>query len=456
MKKSIIICCAALFLCLPVLGAAATNEELAKENALLKQRLDRMDRELAELKEIVLGKAKAADRSKDMQAEVPPLSDEDLVKISEMVRDKDTKKGVWSNLDVQFYGFIKADASYDNSRVDNGNYVKWVDSEALNSDDNEFNLTANQTRLGFNIAGPETEGMVASGKVEFDFYGGNSSGASQNTSHPFMRHAYMKLDWPKQRFNIIAGQTWDTISPLNPFTLNYSVAWWAGNIGYRRPQIRLTKSFAVNDKVDMKLEGALARTIGRDSSFNGESGEDSGYPTFQGRASATFPLIEDKLTTVGFSGHWGREEFDTTADGKNKNFETWSLNLDVTQPVNEWLSFKGELFKGENLNQYLGGIGQGVNTTLFKEIGSKGGWIAASLGPWDKWRFNTGFTIEDVDRNDLNDGDRTMNNSIFGNAIYSFNKNTEWGVELSRWRTDYKNQGDGDDLRVQTSFVYKF
>ena len=42
-------------------------------------------------------------------------------------------------------------------------------------------------------------------------------------------------------FTILGGQTWDVISPLNPRSLNYSVYWWAGNIGYRRPQVRLTK-----------------------------------------------------------------------------------------------------------------------------------------------------------------------------------------------------------------------
>ncbi len=267
-----------------------------------------------------------------------------------------------------------------------------------------------------------------------------------------MRHAFIKLDWPEDRFHIIGGQTSDVISPLNPSTLNYSVAWWAGNIGYRRPQIRLTKSYALSDSVDLKLEGALARNIGTDAFGVTESGEDSGQPMYQGRTSLTFPMLSYKPTTVGLSGHWGKEKFDTNSN----KFETWSLNLDVTQPINEWLSFKGELFNGENLNQFLGGIGQGINTDTSGEISSKGGWIAASLGPWDKWRFNTGFSMEDVDRDDLNNGDRTLNSSIFGNMIYSLNKNTDVGLEISRWRTDYKNAGDGNDLRLQSSLVYKF
>jgi len=159
-----------------------------------------------------------------------------------------------------------------------------------------------------------------------------------------MRHAYMKLDWPDCRFNIIAGQTSDVISPLYPSTLNYSVGWWTGNIGYRRPQIRLTKEYGLDEQTDLKLEGALTRTIGRPSVTLTDSGEDSGLPTIQGRASMTIPLYGPGPTEVGLSGHLGEEEYDTSAG--EEDFQTWSINLDVTQPVRNWLSIKGELFTG--------------------------------------------------------------------------------------------------------------
>lgn len=447
MKKLIIICCVVIFACLPVLASPATSEELSAENAALKERLNGVEKELAEIKKMLMKKPSETPTT-TKPVSVPSLSDEDITKISKMVKEKDKK----SSITITPYGFIKADASYDNSRVNNGNYVVWVDSETGNNNDDEFNLTANQTRLGLKISGPETDDLLLSGVVEVDFYGGNNGGASENKSHLMMRHAYMKMDWPKERFNIIAGQTWDVVSPLNPATLNYSVAWFAGNIGYRRPQIRLTKSYALSDDLDLKLEGALTRNIGSNVFSVTESGEDSGQPMYQGRTSLTFPLIGEKPTTVGLSGHWGKEKFDTN----RKDFDTWSLNLDVNQPINNWLAIKGEYFHGANLNQFLGGIGQGINTTSNEEISSRGGWVAANIGPFDKVRFNTGFTMEALDEDDLNTGDRRINSSIFGNVIYSFNKNTELGLELSRWRTDYNNASDADDLRIQSSFIYKF
>lgn len=452
------------------LSQADTTSELSRENAELKKRVDKLEKELAELKKLVMQQtATAKQEQKTTIPETKPtvtpqLSEADLQKILAMVR-KETikKKPVWSNLDVQLYGYIKADASYDTSRTTTGNYVVWVDSEAMNDEDSEFNLTANQTRLGLKITGPEDEGVITSGRVEIDFYGNY---AAENKAKIQLRHAYLKIDWPEDRFNIIAGQTSDVISPLVPDTLNYTVLWDAGNIGYRRPQIRLTKSIALRDDTDLKLEGAVARTIGRSNSTLGlaavsESGEDAGFPSIQGRTSLTFPFLRYKPTTVGVSGHWAREEYDVTNTGTNKKFDSWSVNLDLTQPINKWLTIKGEFFKGENLNTYFGGIGQGVNidttkTIFYKEIGSSGGWVEAGLGPWNKWRFNVGAGMDDVEDSDINTADRSMNRSVFGNVIYSVNKNTEIGLELSHWRTEYKGSGDADSLRAQTAFIYKF
>jgi len=299
----------------------------------------------------------------------------------------------------------------------------------------------------------------ASGRAEVDFYGGSN----ENKSHLMMRHAYMKLDWPAERFSIIAGQTSDVISPLVPSTVNYSVCWWTGNIGYRRPQFRLTKEYSLDTDIDLKLEGALARTIGRDNvALAGvlDSGEDDGFPTLQGRASVTLPIYGPDRSTLGVSGHWGHEEYDTTLFGDHEDFTTWSLNFDLTQPVSKKVTIKAELFTGENLNAYLGGIGQGVTTTagsnMNEEVGSKGGWIAAGLGPWDDIRYNVGVAMDDVDRGDVHVGDRTLNRSVFGNMFYALSKHVEWALELSHWRTEYRGSGDGDSLRIQTAFIYKF
>ncbi len=423
----------------------------SKENAELKARIEKLEKELAELKKIVAEQKQAPVTAAPAKAAEKPAVPAE-------------KKSVLSGLDIKLYGRLKADAAIGTSRADTGNFVKWIRPDRGRNDHSQFDMTANESRLGMWVFGPKDKQLQTSGRVEIDFYGGGA----ENKSNPMLRHAYLNLDWPDEKFSILAGQTSDVISPLFPYTLNYSVAWWAGNIGYRRPQIRLTKIYSLDDKTELKLEGALARTIGRTNSKimtadQTDSGENSGMPTFQGRVALTFPWLDYKPTTIGFSGHYGKEKYDTnsvssTADG-SKTFDSWSLNVDVTQPINQWLTFKGEIYWGQDLDAYLGGIGQGVNTVRSKEIGDRGGWVAASITPDPKWNFNVGITMDDVDKSDLEgmSGDkRTFNRSIFGNVIYSLDENAQIGFELSHWRTDYLGEDDAESLRAQTSFIYNF
>ena len=78
-----------------------------------------------------------------------------------------------------------------------------------------------------------------------------------------------------------------------------------------------------------------------------------------GRIGATFPWFGPQPTTIGLSGHIGQEQYDIDATGRNVDFDSHSVNLDVTQPICSWMTLKAELFSGENLSSYLGGIGQG-------------------------------------------------------------------------------------------------
>ena len=55
----------------------------------------------------------------------------------------------------------------------------------------------------------------------------------------------------------MAGQTWDVISPLNPGMLMYSVGWEAGNIGYRRAQLRAERYVALSDSQLLTLQGSI-------------------------------------------------------------------------------------------------------------------------------------------------------------------------------------------------------
>ncbi len=369
-------------------------------------------------------------------------------------------------VDMQFYGIIKLDAAYDDSRSSAGNFARWVESEGQNNDDDQFNMTANQTRLGVLLSTPSQNGIKTTGQVEIDFYG---SGAAENKPDAMLRHAFVKADWTNWNASLLAGQTADILSPLNAPTVNYSVNWWQGNIGYRRPQIRLTKGTKLADGVELKLEAGATRSItDRRFVYTGstdpDSGSDSGVPTAQGRASVSFPSFNGKPGTIGVSGHWGQEDQHVTnalgAIAGHVDLDTWSGNVDVKLPVTDWLLLQAEGFVGENLSAYLGGIGQGVDAAQQETIAAQGGWAAVSLGPWAQWQFNLGAGIDKVDEDDVTASAKTpprlSNVAYFGNANHALTSNLQLALEIAHMRTTYKEAPEGDNLREQVAVIYKF
>ena len=473
--------------------SADAVQSLKQENKQLHQRVGRLEAELkqtqgelAEIKRLLQGLTKAQPTTPEPPAKAPaaaltqeevktlkglaeqkpaaiPLTADETEKLKKLASSK--KKPVWSTLDIKVYGFVRLDAAYDSQRTTGSNYALWVDTEDTRDEDSQFGITPRHSRLGLDIAGPDVVGAKTTGKIEIDF--DDTDSHSHNKPSPVMRHGYLKIDWPEHKFSILAGQTWDVISPLNAPTLSYSVLWWQGNIGYRRPQIRLTKEFDLGQDTVWKWEVAAARTIGRRTGLTragarpGDTGEDSGLPSVQARTSVTGPGFGGRPTTFGISGHWGEEEIDQDVFDNHRSLVTWSLNLDANVPITDWLRLKGEAYVGENLNAYLGGIGQGVDVARLKEISTQGGWVAASFTPthaqWKKWQFNVGAGMDDPDSSDMRTvGARTFNSCIFGNAWYAINDKTKVGFELSHLKTDYRRQRDADSIRAQLAFIYSF
>jgi hypothetical protein len=372
---------------------------------------------------------------------------------------------VVSKIPIELHGYVKLDAAWDDSRVYAGNFAAWVESEAANEDDDQFNMTANETRLWLALGDADGDAAFSvSGKVEIDFYG---AGALENKAHPMLRHAYAQLTWKDYDLSLLAGQTWDVVGPLNPGTLNYTVMWYDGNVGYRRPQLRVTKGFALGGIFQkLELQAAATRNIGHtDTVFTpdpADGGEDSGLPGAQARVALSLALLTDKPTVIGVGGIWQREEYDTAADGDNVDYTSEGLVVDLTLPLTDWLSLKGEFFKGRDLDSILGGVGQGINTGEEQEVTSTGGWVAVQIKPplevLKSWTFNLGVGVDDPDNEDLVGvtGARIRNFACFANAIWDLGKGVSAGLEFTHLETEYFGEDDADAERVQLSIKYSF
>jgi hypothetical protein len=366
------------------------------------------------------------------------------------------KPAVLSSLSAQIYGYVRLDAAYDTARIYPGNYALWVKSAYFNrGDDAQLNLTANQTRLGLNLAGPDVAGAKSTGKVEFDFYGGGT----ENKPNPMMRHAYLELYWPDRDLGILLGQTWDVVSPLSPDTVNFLVCSMAGEIGYRRPQVRLTQGIGVGEKSKIVLKVAAAREIGE--TLTGYTYKEGPYPAVQGSVAYTAPLFTSQPVHIGVSGVWGKEEYDVNTGGW-VDFPLYALSADLALPLVDGLSLKANAWKGTNLDAYLGGILQGVNPSSRESINAQGAWVSVNVAPASDLKFNSGASV-DLPQLDqlptmasLGDSYRSQNSVVFANVIYTVSGPFQLGFEVSYWQTRYKQIETGTSMRYQAAAQYNF
>ncbi|HUV29779.1 MAG TPA: hypothetical protein VMY05_01620 [Acidobacteriota bacterium] len=366
------------------------------------------------------------------------------------------------SFDLNWYGSLKLDGSWDENLTSHGNYVMWINPRVYNGDDEQFNMTANETRFGLSITGDPSRDIAVSGQLEFDLYAGAAAGAiAENQAMLQLRHAYFTLEMENTR--IVAGQTWDMISPLNPTTLNYSVLWGCGNIGYRRPQISLWHTLDTGPVTEVTVAAGFYRTIGSDLtptftlaagefSDGDEDGADAGIPSFQGLCEVDHQFASGTSLRLGASALWGRLKAETTL-GNSATYKTWaaSSHMALTWPTGFGIS--SELFTGENLGSYYGGI---LNTNVVDGLATVGGWVSVWMSPSDPVKLSAGIGMDDPDDDELGVASRAKNRCVWGNIRYAVVPQATIGFELSQWKTQYKDAGSVASLRAQTSFILEF
>lgn len=386
----------------------------------------------------------------------PPDADDGEYFTLEELRGE-MKKLAWTKGDFRIvpYGIIWGNMVYSTQRTTPGPYTLFVHS-ASRSNESEFIVDARATRIGFDVSGPRVPFFRCAhsgGKVEVDFQ--NSLISTENRATIMLRHAYLEVK--DEEFRFLVGQTWDVISPLLPGMLMYSVAWDAGNIGYRRAQVRGERYLAFSDISLLTAQLSVNQQVFVDGTSS-IIGEPSSWPIIEGRVGWTIgqrgkycPPI-----TIGVSGHIGEEQFDHLVLGRNIHRRTWSGNIDLRIPLGDRMGFQGELFTGENLGAFLGGIGQSINPITFNTIRSTGGWLEFWFD-WTPWlHSHVGYSVDNPNDNDVAVGQRNYNQVFFGNLSYDLTDKFMMGFEVSSWKTLYADRLPGDAVRCEFMAKYGF
>ncbi|MGQ9563368.1 MAG: hypothetical protein ACUVQH_08100 [Thermogutta sp.] len=368
------------------------------------------------------------------------------------------KKLAWTKGDIQIvpYGYLWATTSYESSRSQVGDYVLYVLS-STDQGESAWHVDAKSTRLGIDFLGPMLPNFGCAqtgGKVEIDFQGQYQT---ENKATVLLRHAYLEVK--NENFRLLAGQTWDVISPLLPGTIMYSVGWGAGNLGYRRAQFRAERYFHFSDRFLVTAQASINSDIV--SEFAGNViGDHADWPVVEGRLAFTLgPRGKGcRPLEFGISGHIGEQVYDFLAAPAEDDveFRTWSFNVDVKWPITSRLGVQGEFFTGENLGAYLGGIVQGVNLTRRDTICSTGGWFDVWYDWTSRLHSHAGYSIDDPFNEDLSSGQRSYNQFYYVNLTYDATKKFVLGVEVQQWKTNWVDKEPGDSYRLELMAKYGF
>jgi len=371
---------------------------------------------------------------------------------------KSVTEAVESFVKIRIYGYIKLDAAYDSQRVQTGDIIYYVFPKNNGVSDNEFNMTAKETRLGLELKAPEIDSIKISGKVEVDFYGPSGTANSPNLR---MRLGY--LDVSDDAIGALrAGQDWDTFITVLPRMANISLLADAGALGIRRPQLRLSRDLKIKEDTKLVAKVAVARTIGADLDNGGqEDGVDAGFPSAQYNLCLETKLLTEKATKVSVSGHWGMETLDvvSTNGGVVESDKSWYKSYSVIGslvfPVMNWFSLQGTIWQGQDLTSYYGGIGQGINTKLDTAIAAQGGWAQLVFDITKRLNWNMGYGFDAPSNGDLNANNRSRNATLFTSLFYTI-KPLTFAVEYFNMTTSYKDASAATDNRVQGSLILTF
>ena len=359
--------------------------------------------------------------------------------------------GQQSNVQVTPYGYLKFDAIHDSSRTAFGDVGAWVMPETVTGGgERELTFSAREARLGLNLVAPETRGIKTTGRLEMDFY---EELATPNKYSPRLRLAYVDLAW-ENGWSLRFGQDWDTYNSFHPDMVDASALAFQGHLYNRHPQARVTKDVKLGENTTLTAKFAVQ--YGRNnegySTTNPQSYEAAAStPNFHGSFVLKPRLLTDKQSIFSISGAYGREKFNTV------DYESWLIHGGVQLPLSQRVTLQGIAWTGANLDNYFGGISQGINTVIGTEVSTRGGWGQLIYTPTKNTKTSVGYGVEDPDDEDLSGGDaRIRTDRLFANFFYNATDRVTFGVEYAFMRTDYAVSKDMENHRVNFAVFYRF
>jgi len=250
-------------------------------------------------------------------------------------------KGKWSPV---MYGFVEFDSIHDSTQsyTDlSGNYAIVTSPSRYARNHARTTFGVRNSRLGFKLTAPESNGIKTTGILEMDFLGNQPSNPPATQEGAFfasptfrVRHFAMKLETPY--VDVLLGQYWQLFGWQSYFHPNtVEIQGLTGQVFSRSPQARLSHTFKT-DPVNLELAVAASRPPQRDSATpDGQAGirllinDWKGVHTMGGTGTAA------DAAAIGVSGVLRRFVVPQYAAAPTDSHSTfgWGISTDLLLPI---------------------------------------------------------------------------------------------------------------------------
>jgi hypothetical protein len=331
---------------------------------------------------------------------------------------------------------------------------------------NTFDFHARQSNIGAIFTGPEFCGLTP-GATFLAFIANDSLVADNYGLLPYNAYGELKND----DWRFAAGLQNDVFNPRKPTIISLASLFGSGNTGSFRGQARLERFVSKSDDLAITLQGALSEPIQSVlTDRNTRIVEDNGWPNIEGRAALGIGLVADRMggralrpVEVGVSGIVGqiRSSRSLLAAVEDRRptrsvVDVWGLGVDAQFAMTDRFGLAGELFMGEGLGEYNGGIQQTFNTATLQGIRARGGWGEVYCYFTEKLHLHTGYGIDAPIARDLAQTQILCNQTAFANLVCDVSKTFQVSFEVDYRKTNYIQFLDADGVLFYTQFLWRF
>jgi len=320
-----------------------------------------------------------------------------------------------------------------------------------------FDANARQTTLTGAMIGPRICDFESGGLIALTLY---------NDSVIVDRYGILPIqaygDLKNEDWRFAAGLQFDIFNPLNPNVLPFSRLAASGNAGAYRGQARVERFLHPSEDAQITLTAGVSEPVPTILTPNLELTEDNGWPNVEGRvALALGPLIGEGPLAMrpfewGVSGLVGQLRTTQTAN-QQIVADVWGLGSDFRWSITPRFGFQGELFVGQALGTYGGGILQSVNVVTKTGVQDSGGWaeVYYYLCP-EKLHTHIGYGIDDPLDRDLAPGQPVRNDTYYANLIWDATKQFRIAGEVTYRKTAYTVVPNNDGFGFHTQVQWRF